>query len=183
MSNPVCADVAVGLAPEPDDDVTKGPVVHVHAAPPGNAQRVDAGLVPVQDVRLEDRRQQVVRHADRMHVAREVEVEILHGNDLRVTTAGRAALDPEDRSERRFAEAEDGLRADGAETLRQRDGRRGLPLARSRRRDRRDTDELAVCAGRAFVERGQIDLRLEGPVELDLVRLETRAGGDLGDRP
>src|SRR6476659_3972759 len=117
-----------------------------------------------------------------MHVTREVEVEVLHGNDLRVTAAGRAALDPEDRSERRFAETENGLRADSTETLRQRDGRRCLPLARSRRRDRRDANELAVSTGRALVERRQIDLRLVGPVELDLVRLETRAGGDLGNR-
>ena len=73
----------------------------------------------MQDVRLDDRREQVVRHADRMHVACEVEVEVLHGDDLRVAAAGRAALDPEDRSERRFAQTQNRLRADGAEHLRE----------------------------------------------------------------
>jgi len=137
----------------------------------------------VQNVGLEDRRQQVVRHADRMHVAREVEVEVLHGDDLRVAAAGRTAFDPEDGPERGFAQTKNRLGADGAEPLRERDGGRGLSLARSRRRDRRDADELAVLEGCALGEGGQVDLRLVGPVELDLVRLEARVNGDLGDRP
>jgi len=47
-----------------------------------------------------------------MHVAREVEVQVLHRNDLRVAAAGCAALDPEDGAERRFAQTEDRLGAD-----------------------------------------------------------------------
>src|SRR5204863_1016442 len=94
------AHVAVGGAAEPDDDVPQRTVVDVDAPAPAHGQRVDSELVAVQDVRFEHRRQQVVRGADRMDVAGEVQVEILHRQHLRVATAGRAALDPEDGPDR-----------------------------------------------------------------------------------
>ena len=87
-------------------------VVHVDAAAPADRERVDAERVAVQDVRVEHRGEQVVRGADRVDVAGEVEVEVLHRHDLRVAAARRAALDPEDRAERRLAQAEHGLLAD-----------------------------------------------------------------------
>ena len=49
---------------------------------------------------------------DRVDVAGEMEVQVLHRHDLRVAAAGRAALDPEDRAERRLAEREHRLPAD-----------------------------------------------------------------------
>ena len=141
------ADVAVRAPAEADHDAAQRAVVHVHAAPPGDGERVDAELVAVQEVRLEHRRQEVVRGADRVDVAREVEVEVLHRHDLRVAAAGRAALDPEHRAERRLAQAEHRPLADLAQALRERDGGRRLALAGLRRRDRGDADELRV--GRA----------------------------------
>ena len=146
-------------------------------------ERVDAELVPVQQVRLEHRREEIVRRADRVDVAREVEVHVLHRDDLRVAGAGGAALDPEHGAERRLAQAEDGLLADGAEPLRERDRGRRLALAELRRRDRGDADELRVRPVGEPLEHGQRDLRLVLPVLVDLVGLETRRGGDLRDRP
>ena len=154
------ARVAVRAAAEPDDDVAQRAVVDVDAAPPRDRERVDAELVAVQEVRLEHRREQVVRGADRVDVAGEVEVQVLHRHDLRVAAAGRAALDPEHRAERRLAEAEHGLAADRAEALRERDRRRRLALAGLRRRDRRDADELAVGPVGEPVEHRERDLRL-----------------------
>ena len=126
--------------------------------------------VAVQDVRLEHRGQEVVRGADRVDVAGEVEVQILHRHDLRVPAARRAALDPEHRAERRLAQAEHRLAADAAEPLRQPDGRRRLPLAHLGRRDRGDADQLAVRTVGEPVEHGEVDLRLVAAVELDLAR-------------
>ena len=57
---------------------------------------------------LDHGREQVVGRADRVDVAREVEVQVLHRHDLGVATAGGAALDPEDRPERGLAQAEHG---------------------------------------------------------------------------
>ena len=177
------AHVAVCSAAETDHDAAQRAVVHVHAAPPRDGERVDAELVAVQQVGLEHRREQVVRGADRVDVAGEVEVEVLHRHDLRVAAARRAALDPEHRAERRLAEAEHRPLADLAQALRQRDRRRRLALARLRGRDRRDADELRVGLRGQPVEHGQADLCLVVPVELDLSRLEADLGGDLRDRP
>ena len=67
-----------------------------------------SSLLPCRMVRVEHRGEQVVRGADRVDVAGEVEVHVLHRHDLRVAAAGRAALDPEHRAERRLAQAEHG---------------------------------------------------------------------------
>ena len=56
-------------------------------------------LVAVHEMRLDHGRQQVVGRADGVDVAGEVEVEVLHRDDLGVATAGGAALDAEDRTE------------------------------------------------------------------------------------
>ena len=177
------ADVAVRASAEADDDAAERAVVHVHAAAPTDGQRVDPERVPVQDVRLEHRGEQVVGGADRVDVSGEVEVQVLHRHDLRVAAAGRAALDPEHRAERRLAQAEHRALADLAEPLRQADRGRRLALARLRRRDRGDADELAVRAAGEALEDGEVDLRLVAAVELDLVVVEAHVLGDLGDRP
>ena len=126
-------------------------------------------LVAVEDARVEHRGEQVVRRADRMDVAREVEVHVLHRHDLRVAGAGRAALDAEDGAERGLAQAEDGERPMCAEPLRERDGGRRLALAGLRRRDRRDVDQLRVGAVGEPLEHAEVDLRLVAAVRLDLV--------------
>ena len=132
-------------------------------------ERVDPERVAVQEVRVEQRREQVVRGPDRVDVAGEVEVQVLHRDDLRVAAAGRAALDPEHRAERGLAQAEHGLAAERAEPLRQRDRRRRLPLARLRRRDRRDADQLRVGPVGEPVDDREVDLRLVAAVRLDLL--------------
>ena len=70
------------------------------------AQRVDVVRVAVQDRGVEHRREQVVRRADRVDVAGEVEVEVLHRHHLRQPAARGAALDPEHRAQRRLAQAQ-----------------------------------------------------------------------------
>ena len=97
---------AVRAAAEAGDDVAEVPVVHVHAAAPGDRERVEPGGVPVVQVRVDQRREEVVRRRDRVQVAGEVEVQVLHRDDLRVAAAGGAALHAEHRAERRLAQAE-----------------------------------------------------------------------------
>ena len=119
---------------------------------------------------------EVVGRADRVDVARQVEVEVLHRDDLAVAAAGRAALDPEDRAERRLADAHRGLAPDRVEALAEADGRRRLALAERRRRDRRHDDVLAARVLRLEpADRLERDLRLRRPVQLDLVVAEPRS--------
>ena len=98
------------LAPaEADDDVAQRPVADVDDARPEDPVRVDAERVLVVEAVVEERAGQVVRRADGVDVAGQVEVEVLHRDDLAVAAAGRAALDPEDRPERRLADVDRGL--------------------------------------------------------------------------
>ncbi len=52
---------------------------------------------------------QVVRRADGVKVAREVQIDVFHGHDLRISAARRAAFDAEYGAERRFAQRDDDL--------------------------------------------------------------------------
>ena len=179
---PALARVAVGAAAEPERDLPQRAVVHVDGAPPVDPQLVDLVRVAVQDRGVEHRRQQVVGGADRMDVAREVEVEVLHRHHLRQAAAGRAALDAEHRPERRLAQARHGPLADRPEPLREADERRGLALAGACRRHARHADQLAVrLVGEPLGDR-EVDLRLVAPVGLELLGLEAETASDLVDR-
>ena len=95
------------LAPaEPDDDMAQCPIADVDDPRPEDAVRIDAERVLVVEAVVEERPGQVVGRADGMDVAGQVEVEVLHRDDLAVAAAGRAALDPEDRPERRLADVD-----------------------------------------------------------------------------
>ena len=146
MSKPDSAGTPFLRAAEAADDVAQLPVGDVDRPPPGDGR--DLRLVPVEAVRVDERGEQVVRGRDRVHVAREVEVDVLHRHDLRVAAAGGAALDAEDGAERRLAQRQDRAPADLAEALRQRHRGRRLALAGGRRRDRRHVDQLRVRARR-----------------------------------
>ena len=68
--------------------------------------------VALLQVIVEQRREQRVRARDRVEVAGEVEVDVLHRQHLRVAAARRAALHAEHRPEARLAHAEDRVHAD-----------------------------------------------------------------------
>ena len=90
-----------GPAAEADDRVAELAVVHVERPRPRDRRRVDVERVAVMEGRVEGRREQVVRGGHRVEVAVEVEVDLLHRDDLRVAAAGAAALDPEHGTHRR----------------------------------------------------------------------------------
>ena len=134
------------LAPaEADDDVAQGPVADVEDARPEDPVGVDAERVLVVEAVVEERAGQVVGRADGVDVAGQVEVEVLHRDDLAVAAAGRAALDPEHRPEGRLADVHRRLVTDLVEALGQPDGRGRLALAERRRGDGRDDD--VACRG------------------------------------
>ena len=105
---------------------------------------IDAEPVAPVDVVVDQRRQQVVRRGDGMEIAGEMEVDVLHRDHLRAPAAGRPALHPEARTERRLANADDRLAADAVQPVAEADRRGRLALAGRRRIDRRHQDQLAV---------------------------------------
>jgi len=74
-------------------------VVDIGHAPPQDAFGVDVQLVALVDVVVEHGGEQVIRRTDSVEVAGEVKVDVLHGHDLGVTAARRAA--PRVRAEHR----------------------------------------------------------------------------------
>ena len=159
-------------------------IADVEDARPQDPVRVDAERVLVMEAVIDERGAQVVRRPDRVDVAGQVEVEILHRDDLAVATTGRSALDPEDRPERRLADIDRRPAADPVETLSEPDRGGRLSLAERCRRDGRHHDVLATRAlglqPRDGLER---HLRLRRPVQLELVRADAQLGGDVDDRP
>ena len=126
---------------------------------------------------------EVVGRPDGMDVAGQVEVEVLHRDDLAVAAAGRPALDPEDRPERRLADVDRGLLADVVEALGEPDRGRRLALAERRRGDRGHDHVLAArTLGLEPADRLERDLGLRRPVQLELVVGDPEVAGDVDDR-
>ena len=105
MSKPSSREKPFDDAAERRDDRAQRAVVHVDDAAPADAARVDAERVAPIDVIVDQRGEQIVRRADGVEVAGEVEVDVLHRHDLRIAAAGGAALDAEAGTERRLAQA------------------------------------------------------------------------------
>ena len=140
-----------------------------------------SSCVAVVDVVVDEGGQQVVGRADGVDVAGEVEVEVLHRDDLGVAAARRAALDAEDRAQGWLADAGDHLLADVAQGLGQADGGDRLALAQRRRGDGGDVDVLAVGPVLEPLQDVQVDLGLVLAVELELVLEQADALGNLLD--
>ena len=137
---------AVDLAAKAVDEETQLAVVHVHAALPGDAARVDVQRVALLDGVVDHGRQQVVGGADGVDVPGEMEVDVLHRHDLGVAAAGRAALDAEHRAQARLAQAEHRALAQRAHRIGQADAGGGLSLPGRGRADGGDKDQLAFGA-------------------------------------
>jgi hypothetical protein len=117
-----------------------------------------------------------------VEVAVEMEVDVLHRDDLRVTAPGAAALDAEHGSHRRFAQAEQHVLADLPHALRERDRGRRLALAGLRRRDRRRDDQLAVGPVGQQVQDREVDLRAVPAEGFEhVVGDPGRRGSEVGD--
>ena len=178
----ILARHTVYLAAQTDRDVAQRAVVHIHDTGENDAARIDAEHIALLHVVVEHGAEQIVRRGDRVHVAGEVQIDVLHRNDLRVAAACRAALDAEYRAERRLAQRDHGLFAHFCERLAQTDGRGGLALAGRSRVNGGDENELAVrlvCGLFPYVC-GQ--LGLVPAVQLKILGVQTGCRCYLGDR-
>ena len=138
-----------------------------------------SSVFPCVEMIVEHRRQQIVRRGNRVKIAGEVEVDVLHRHDLRVAAARRPALHAEHRSHARLAHAEDGVLAEPTHRLREPDERGALPLAGGGRIDTGDEHEAPF---RGALRHLEIDFGLVLPVQIELVRVQTKIGGDVHDR-
>ena len=177
----ILARISIAGTAQADDDVAQRAIVHVHHALPGDPSHVDIQVVAVVDVVVDERGQEVVGEPDGAEVAGEVQVDVLHGHDLGIATAGCAALHAEDRPERGLAQADHRVLADATQAIAQPHGRRGLALARGRWADRRDEDELGLGSLWQRIEVGVGDLGLVVAVWLKRIVGDTERRGDVAN--
>ena len=90
---------AVRASAKTVNHVTELSVVHVDTSSPCDASCIDIEGIALIDVVVKHSSKEIVGCADRMHISREMKVDILHGNYLCVSAACSTALDTEDRSE------------------------------------------------------------------------------------
>ena len=132
----------------------------------------NAELVAPVDVVVDQGREQVVGRADGVEVAGEMQVDVFHRHDLGIAAAGRTALDAEAGAEAGLAQADHRLLADAVEAVAEADRGRGLALARRRRGDRGDQDQLAVGLGFHAVDEIERDLRLARAVAVEMLLVD-----------
>ena len=94
MTNSVSRVTSVLASAKANDHVAERPIADVEDPRPEDPLRIDVQRVLVMEAVVEKRASEIVGRADRVDVARQVEVEILHRDDLAVATTGRATLDP-----------------------------------------------------------------------------------------
>src|SRR5579864_641184 len=118
-----------------------------------------------------------------MNISGEMEIEILHGNNLAVAATGGAALNAKRRALARLTNAGENLLAEmRAERLAQADGCGRLSLTEGRRRDGSDDNIFPVGTILQAITDREMNLGLALAVQFDLVRKNARFFGDLFDR-
>ena len=128
---------------------------------------------------IEHSGQQIICCTDSVEVACEMEVDILHGDNLRISATGGTTLDAEYRTQRRLSQCYHGILADTTHTVSKADGRGGLTLAGSGGGDSSNQDQFSVPA--ALFEGGEIDLGFVVTVLLKILFGNACSLGNLGD--
>ncbi len=163
-----------------DDDVPQGAIVHVQDPLPEHLGWVELEVAKV-DVVIDRRGQQVVGRGDRVKIASELKVDRVRRLDLAQASTGRSALAAEDRPHRRLTQSQGHALADAPQTLGKSDRRGRLSLARGRRRDCRDQDQLArLAVGRG--DRLEAYFRLVAAVRLKELLGDVQVARHLYDR-
>ena len=171
----------VGLAPEADHQVAKGPVVHVHHPSPCDPTGVDSQRVALLEVVVDHRGEEVVGHPHGVDVSGEVEVDLLHGKDLGVASSRSSSLDPEAGPERGFPKAQHGTLALAHQGLSETDGNGGLAFPRRGGGGGGDEDQFPLRTVLQGAEKAQIHLGLVATIGDEVLLRNPQIPGDLPD--
>ena len=175
----VLARHTIDLAAQAYDAVPQRPVIHIHAAFQYDMARIDAELVPLLEMVVNAGAQKIIRRSDGVHIAGEMEVDVLHWDSLRIAAAGRAALDAENRAERGLPQGDNRIFLKPCHGLSKADRCRRFSLAGGRGVDGGDKDQLTVrLAGEPF-HNGRGELRLIAAVGLQLLLFDSQPLRDL----
>src|SRR5262249_7229320 len=106
--------------------------------PPADPTRIDARIKAIINVIVGYRGEQIVGCCDRVEIAGEVEVDVLHLHDPGIAAAGRTSLDAKARTEASLAQTQDDPLDAVIELFAEPDCRRRLACAGWRRGDSGD---------------------------------------------
>ncbi|OQA09268.1 MAG: hypothetical protein BWY66_00638 [bacterium ADurb.Bin374] len=173
---------AVRRAAEATHGRAQRPIVHVHDAAELDTAWIETQRVALHEVVVDHRRKQIVRGRNGMDVAREMEIDVLHRDDLSPAAACGSAFDAEDWPHRGLAQADDRPPADDAQGVAETDSHRRLAFASGRRRHRRHENEFCVGLARQPLENTVGYLRFVRPVKLDFFGFQTEVGRQKADR-
>ena len=111
-----------------------------------------------------------------MKIAGEMKIDILHGDNLSIAASRSAALNSENRSERRLTQRDRNILAYSAQTVCKTDSRRGLSFACGGRVYRSNENELSALAC-AVAQKSRVDLCLCPAILLEIFRRDVRTLG------
>ena len=112
-----------------------------------------------------------------VQIAGEMQVDVVSGQDLGLTPAGAATLDPKDGTHRRLTKRDRRVRAGLAQRLGQADRRGGLAFTGGGRGHPGHEYEIALWPLAQAREGSGAQLRLVATVELQVVATEPQVGG------
>jgi hypothetical protein len=120
---------------------------------------------------IDQRSQQVVCNADRMEIAGEVEIDVLHRQNLSVSATRRSAFYAETRTEAGLTQTNDRFLADMIQRIAQTNRRRCLSFSRCGRRDRGYENQLCIGPPLKPVQVIQGNLCLEMAIQKKIAEL------------
>ncbi len=162
-------------------DVAERAVIHVHHTAPEDTPWINAERIAPVDMIVDHCCQQIVGCGYRVKVTGEMEIDVLHGHDLRMAATSRTSLHAKAGSERGLADAADRLAADAVQSVGQAHGGRGLALTRRGWGNGRDQDQLALRPVGQRVHEVQGDLCLMAPIGMDCVHRDPSDARDFAD--
>ena len=162
------------------DDVAQATVVYVQDTLPLDFLQTETSMAILIKMVVEQCRNHVVRRGNGVEIAREVEVDVLHRQDLCVSASRSTALHTETRAERWFAKDRDRLLSDFVQTEGETDGDGSLTDARLGGRDGGNEDEV-VLADALLIDEMERDFGDVAAVVEDFIARDAEAFGDVFD--
>ena len=170
---------AVYLSAQAHNYLTQSAVVHIHTSLEEDSSFIKAQRVTLVDRVVYQRAQQVVSRRDSVHIARKVQIDVLHRHYLRVAAACGTALDAEHRSQRWLTQRKDSLFAYLRHRLRKSYGDSRLALTCGGGVDSGDKYQLAVGLILGLFVKALGQLCLVVTVRLKVVLAYAEVSGDL----
>lgn len=115
--------------------MSKSSIADRHRPRPRDRPRIERQLIPMKQMIVGKRGEEIVAGGNRIGIARQVEIDIVHGLKLGLSSAGTASLDPKDRSKRRLSKRHHSSLTHVTKSHRQSDRRGRLPFAQRGRID------------------------------------------------